>query len=249
VSGAPPPERVAAAPSLRTMAAPPRGPPAIWAAMVRQSQWKSWALVVGYAFCALQGLVMLKLAHKEPDIVLIAPDGRSTYLNRSLAGDALVQFLDEQRQLPSDVTVVHFTRNFLNHFFATDSVGYEASFREALSMLSTNFRERVVSEAATTKLLESIRASHTHASVSLESLDFVERTREALHLRAVLLRRTESLAEGTLLSVDRLDVDVYESIVPRSAAHPDGLLIGQFTSRSERMSTSPAAREASPHAP
>src|SRR5208282_5482203 len=117
-------------------------PPAIWAAMARQAQWKSWALVLAFALCALEGLVVLKLARKEPDIVLIAPDGRSTYVSRSVAGDALVRFLDEQRQQPSDVTIVHFTRDFLRHFFATDSLGYDASFREALGMLSTGFGER-----------------------------------------------------------------------------------------------------------
>jgi len=243
------PEPAAAAPSLRSKTWVSSSPPAIWAAMVCQSQWKSWALVLAYVWCALEGLVVLKLAHKEPDIVLIAPDGRSSYLNRSVAGDALLHFLDEQRQLPSDVTVVHFTRDFLQHFFATDSVSYEASFHEALGMLSATFRERVAKEAATTKLLESIRTSHTRSSVSLESLDFVERTHEALHLHAVLLRRTESTSEAALLSLDRLEVELYESIVPRSAAHPDGLVIGQFTSRSERLDQSAAPREPPARAP
>jgi hypothetical protein len=248
VSGVRVPERSPAA-TLRSKAWTPTSPPAVWAAMVRQSQWKSWALVLAYALCALEGLVVLKLAHKEPDIVLIAPDGRSTYLNRSVAGDALVHFLAEQRQLPSDVTVVHFTRNFLQHFFATDSLSYDASFHEALEMLSGSFRERVAKEAATTKLLESVRASHTRASVDLESLDFVERTHEALHLRAAMLRRTEGLSDGTLLSLDRLEVDLYESIVPRSAAHPDGLVIGQFTSRSEKMDPLSIPQEPSSRAP
>ena len=220
--------------------------------MARQAQWKSWALVLAFALCALEGLVMLKLARKEPDIVLIAPDGRSTYVSRSVAGDALVRFLDEQRQQPSDVTIVHFTRDFLHHFFATDSLGYDASFREALGMLSAGFAERVAKEAAGSKLLEAVRASRARASLVIESLDFVERTTDALRLRAVLLRRTESLPEGALLGLDRLEVDLYESVVPRSAAHPDGLVIGQFTSRSEKVD--PANASSSPpmepsHAP
>jgi hypothetical protein len=57
-------------PSGSTLASPP----AVWAAMARQAQWKSWALVLAFALCALQGLVVLKLARKEPDIVLIAAD-------------------------------------------------------------------------------------------------------------------------------------------------------------------------------
>ena len=226
-------------------------PPAVWAAMVRQAQWKSWALVLAFALCALEGLVVLKLARKEPDIVLIAPDGRSSYLNRSVAGDALVRFLEEQRQLPSDVTVFHFTKDFLQHFFATDSLGYEASFAEALAMVSPAFRDRVAREAASSKLLEAVRLSRARASLSFENLDVVERTKDALHLHAVLLRRTESIAEGRLLGVDRIVVELYESVVPRSAAHPDGLVIGQFTSRSEKVEPAASAPSQEPavHAP
>jgi hypothetical protein len=236
---------------LRSRAWVPARPPAIWVAMARQAHWKSWALVLAFALCALEGLIVLKLASKEPDVVLIAPDGRSTYVNRNVAGEALVRFLEEQRQLPSDVTVVHFTRDFVSHFFATDSVTYESSFREALGMLSTSFRERVAGEAATSKLLEQVRASHARASVSLENLDVVERTKEAVHLRAVLLRRTESLTNDNLLSADRLEVELYESIVPRSAAHPDGLVVGQLTSRSEKVDPTSASspKESSVRAP
>jgi len=241
VSGRAGPERAPPVGVLRPAAWTLSSPPAIWAAMARQSQWKSWALVLAFALCALQGLVVLKLARKEPDIVLIAPDGGSSYLNRSVAGETLLRFLAEQRQLPSDVTVVHFTRDFVRHFFATDSLNYDTSFHEALGMLSPAFRERLVREATATKLLESVRASRTRAAVSFESLDFVEKTRDALHLRAVLLRRTESLAEGALVSEDRLEVDLYESIVPRSAAHPDGLVVGQFTSRSEKVDPAAAS--------
>ena len=115
-------------------------------------------------------------------------------------------------------------------------------------MLSAAFRARVAREATDSKLLESVRASRARASVSIESLDFVERTSDALHLRAVLLRRTEDILEGTLLSVDRLEVELYESVVPRSAAHPDGLLIGQFTSRSEKVDRSAASPSPSPEA-
>jgi hypothetical protein len=237
---------------LPSVAGTPLSPPAIWTAMARQGQWKSWALVLAFSLCALEGLVVLKLARKEPDIVLIAPDGKSTYLSPSVAGDALVRFLEEQRQRPSDVTVVHFTRDFFQHFFAVDAGGYQASFRAALDMLSPSLRERIAREAASSQLLEAVRASHARATVTVEALDLVERTEDALHLRGMLLRRTESLEAGALLSLERLRVDLYESIVPRSAGHPDGLVVGQFTSRVERVdspATPPPPEEASAHAP
>ncbi len=38
---------------------------------------------LAFALCLLQLLVMLRLARREPDIVLISPDGKSTYLPRN----------------------------------------------------------------------------------------------------------------------------------------------------------------------
>lgn len=221
-----------------------RHPPAVWAALVRQGQWKSWALVLLLALCLLQGLVMLRLVRQEPDIVLIAPDGQSTYLPRSVAGPALVRFLDEQRQRPSDVTVVHFTKDFLQHFFALHPTMAEASFAEALGMLTPALRERLSREVQQTKLLERVRASGTRAAVELEALDIAERTDGALRLEAVLLRRTLRFGDDAPLAVERLRVGLVEAIVPRTAAHPDGLLVSHLTTVVE-----PAEPEPASHAP
>jgi len=207
-----------------------RSPPAIWAAMVRQGQWKSWALVLAFALCALEALVALRLARKEPDIVLIAPDGQSTYLSPSVAGEALLHFLREQRQLPSDVTVFHFTRDFVQYFFALDAASADVAFAAALTMMAPGFRARIAQEAEDAKLLEEVRASRTRAELTFEALDILERTEGAFHVRAVLRRRTERLEDGALISVERLQVDLYESVVPRSAAHADGLVVGQLSS-------------------
>jgi hypothetical protein len=225
-----------------------RHPPAVWAALVRQGQWKSWALVLLLALCLLQGLVMLRLVRLEPDIVLIAPDGQSTYVPRSLAGAALVRFLDEQRQLPGDVTVVHFTRDFLQHFFALHPGMAEASFAEALGMVAAPLRERLSREAQQTKLLERVRASGTRATLELEGLDIVERTNAALRLEAVLLRRTIRLADDAPVAAERLRIGLVESIVPRTAAHPDGLAVAHLTTAVEPAESASAAEPAT-HAP
>jgi hypothetical protein len=222
-----------------------RHPPAVWTAMVRQGQWKSWALVGLLALCLGQCLVMLRLARREPDIVLIAPDGQSTYVPRSVAGPALVRFLEEQRQRPGDVTVVHFTTAFLQHFFALHPDMAEASFTEALGMLTPALRERLSREAQQTRLLERVRASGTRATVELEALDILERTDAALRMEAVLLRRTVRLADDASLAVERLRIGLVESIVPRTAAHPDGLLVASLTTAVER----PEQAEPAGHAP
>jgi hypothetical protein len=236
---------------LANVAGTRASPPAIWSAMVRQGQWKSWALVLAFVLCLLQLLVMLRLARREPDIVLISPDGKSTYLPRNQASEALLRFLDEQRQHPSDITVVHFTRTFLQHFLAINSTSYEASFREALAMLTPGLRERLVREAEASKLLEQVRASGTRAELEFEQLDILERSDMALQLRGVLLRRTESLADGAPVALERLHIELVESIVPRTAGHPDGLLIGHLSSRAEKLDphSPPPALEPIPRAP
>jgi hypothetical protein len=51
---------------------------------------------------------VLKLAQKEPDIVLIAPDGGSTYLKRATRFGQ-VHFFDTQGQPPGNVNAAHLT--------------------------------------------------------------------------------------------------------------------------------------------
>jgi hypothetical protein len=236
-----------------------RSPPAIWAALLQQGQWKSWALVLAFSLCALEALVALRLAGRPPDIVLVAPDGQSSYLSPSVAGEALLRFLREQRQLPSDVTVVHFTRDFVRHFFALDSATAEASFAEALTMMTAGLRGPIAQEAEEKKLLEGLRASHTRAELVFEALDIVERNESAFLVNVLLRRRTEQLESGALLSEERLRVDIHQWIVPRSPAHPDGLVVGHLSSHplglddaskpAEPASTPPRSRRPEPAGP
>ena len=164
--------------------------------MVRQGRWKSWALVLAFGLCALEALVALRLVSRPPDVVLVAPDGQGTYLNPSVAGQALLRFLREQRQLPSDVTVLHFTREFARRFFALDAATAETSFQEALAMMTPGLRGPIAQEAAETKLLEGIRASRTRVALTFEAVDLLEQTESAVRVRLVLRRRTETLDDG-----------------------------------------------------
>jgi len=208
----------------------PRSPPAIWAAMVQQGRWKSWALVLAFGVCVLEALVALRLASRPPDVVLVAPDGRGTYVSASVAGEALLRFLREQRQLPSDVTVLHFTRTFAQTFFGLDAATAETAFPQALAMMTPALRDPLARNATETKLLEGLRASGTRVSLVFEAVDLLEQTESAVRVRLVLRRRTEG-TDGRPLSEDRLQVEVLEWIIPRTPAHPDGLVVGQLQSR------------------
>src|SRR4051812_18715423 len=96
-------------------------PPAIWTSFAQQTRWKSWALVALLGVIFAQAFALVVLAKKEPDVVLVTDDGKSTFVNRKLAGASLMRFLAEQRHEPSDATVLHFTRTFLDAFLAANS--------------------------------------------------------------------------------------------------------------------------------
>jgi len=223
-----------------------RSPPAIWAAMVAQGRWKSWALVLTFGLCALEALVALRLATRPPDVVLVAPDGSGTYVSASVAGEALLRFLREQRQVPSDVTVLHFTREFARRFFALDAATVETSFPEALAMMTPGLREPIAKQATETKLVDGVRASRTRVSQTFEAVDLLEQTEQAVRVRLALRRRTEALDDGRLLSEDWLEVDLLEWIVPRTPAHPDGLVVGQLTTRALGPNESAQGKQGAP---
>src|SRR5262252_7361088 len=98
-------------PDSRPAASRPNlGPPAIWLAFARQGAWKSWVLILQFFIIGLLILANLRLSQGPPDIVLVAPDGKSMYVAPSIAGAGLLRFLADQKQEPSELTVLHFTR-------------------------------------------------------------------------------------------------------------------------------------------
>ena len=213
-------------------------PPAIWAAFARAGRWKSWALVLSFALNFFLVVGALGLAHRPPDVVLVDPTGKSTYVNRSIAGAALVRFLEEQRQQPSDVTVVHFVTEFLQTFLAVNSSTVSAAFPEALAMMDLPLRTRMAKQAAEQKLVESYQLAQVRTELTVENVDLVERHRDLLHVRATVLRRRSPLRDGASGAVDgaspisdRLRVTLVARIVPRTPARPDGLEIAEYANQ------------------
>ncbi len=203
----------------------PGSPPAVWAAFARQAAWKDWVIVVLLCLNALTIVAGARLARREPDVVLVAPDGKSTYLPREIAGDALTRFLTEQRQLPSDVTVVHFTRDFLQLVLAINSSTVEGAWSDALSLMSQALRERVSADAAAKKLIEAYRAAKVRTILSIDAIELVEKTSALLHVRARVTRKIGGMlvASEAPTANEQLVVELVERIVPRTSARPDGL--------------------------
>lgn len=201
-------------------------PPAIWAHFARQAAWKDWVIA---ALLLLNGVTVLagaRLAGKQPDVVTIGSDGKSTFVPREVASAALLNFIAEQRQQPSDATVVHFTRDFVRLALSANSSTVDSTWPEALSMMGEQLSKRLKQESEAKKLIESYKAVHVKSALNIDDIVLVERTKDLLQVKATVQRIKSSLIDESRGGVsERLVVDLVERIVPRTAARPDGLEI------------------------
>lgn len=208
---------------------PPGTPPAIWARFAQQAAWKDWTIV---ALLTLNGLLVIagaRLAHREPDVVVIGPDGKSTYVQRSLAAKALLDFIADQRLQPSDVTVVRFTRDFVRLALSANSSTVDATWSEALLMMSPPLRQRLAAESERQKLLETYKQLRVRTVVDVLDVDLVERTKELLQVKASVRRSKAPLLDETAGGAqDRLGVELALRVLPRTLAHPDGLEVVEW---------------------
>ncbi len=199
-------------------------PPAIWAHFAQQAAWKDWVIAALLLLNATTVIAGARLAARQPDVVLVAPDGKSTYVNRSVASAALLDFIAEQRQHPSDVTVVHFTKDFLRVALSANSTTIDSTWAEALSMMSEQLSKRLKEESEAKKLLETYKAVRVRSSLRVEDIVLVEKTRELLQVKATVERVKSSLLDESRAGLsERLVIDLVERIVPRTVTRPDGL--------------------------
>jgi hypothetical protein len=203
---------------------PPVAPPAIWVAFERQGAWKNWVIVLLVGLNALLVIAGARLAQREPDVVLVAADGTSTYLPNELAGAAVANFLREQRHMPSDVTIVHFCKDFLHLAFAINSSTIEEAWFDALALMTPELRAKSEAEAKSQKLVERYKVTRVRTELTVEDLRVLERTSTLIHLQAAVVRRQGSLLTDEAAHVDdRLNVELVLRVVPRTSTRPDGL--------------------------
>lgn len=216
---------VATSPRTLSSNSAPSAPPAIWAAFVRQAAWKNWVLGLQLGVIGVLVLANLRLAQKEPDVVLVTGDGKSTYLSRSVAGESLTRFLSEQRHQPTDAGVVHFTREFLRLALAVNSSTIEEAWPAALAMMAPGLRERLEREAKAQRILETYRAAQVRTRLDIEDVVLLDHTESLFHVQARLSRTKSTLVDGKPEAADRLSTDLVLRVVPRTSARPDGLEI------------------------
>jgi len=209
-------------------ARPPGSPPAVWTAFLIQSAWKSWTIVALLGVIGLLAMANLRLATRPPEYVLVDAAGRMTAVKRSVATDALLEFLAE-RTRPPEMAIVRFTRDFLHLALAVNSTTIEANWPAALAMMSPELRGRVAAEAAARKLLETYKLAQRKTDLAFEEVVLEDRTPTLLTVRATMTRRTEPLVGGAGAAVsDRVEVDLALRIVPPTTERPDGLEVAEW---------------------
>jgi len=216
--------------ALRTELRDPRpegSPPAIWAAFVRQSAWKSWAIVALLALSGLLAMANIRLATRPPEVVVLDGAGQATPVKRTVATEALLAFLAE-RSRPPELEIVRFTRDFLHLALAINSTTVDANWEQALAMMSPGLRARTAAEASAKKLVETYRLANRRTELRFEEIVLEDRTPTLLTVRATMLRRVEPLGEPGQGTTDRIQVELVETIVPRTQERPDGLEVAEW---------------------
>lgn len=239
-------------PKLRTESPdprPPGAPSAVWEAFARQAAWKNWALIVLFGLLLLSLLANVRLAARPPEFVVVEnPGGKSTYVKRAVATDALLKFLSDKTK-PPEIAVVRFTRDFVQLAFGINSSTIDANWPQALSMMTEPMRERVRKQTDAAKLLDTYRAAQVRSDLAIDDILLIEQTPTLLHVKATLSRRKGPLLGGGPFTTDRLAVDLVEAIVAVSPEHPDGLAVAEWQIQELSTETPAGTNKETPHAP
>jgi hypothetical protein len=202
---------------------PPGSPPAIWTAFARTTAFKSWLLVAQSLAITLLLLVNLRLASREPDVVLVDSTGKSTYVDRSVAGAALIRFLNEQKGRPSDVAVARFTREFLELLLSMHPETLAQTWPQALSRMALPLRKRLAKESEQQRLLETLETAQAHTRVEVDSVSIQETTDTLFRVRASAIRKAQGMAVAGSEHLEPLAVELVVRIVERKRYNPVGL--------------------------
>lgn len=195
----------------------------MWAAFAAQSAWKSWVIAGLLAVVALLAFALARLAGRPPEVVLLGADGNATPVRRSLATEALLQFIGEHTR-PAEVAVVRFTKQFLSLALSLNSSTVDSNWPEALARMAPELRRRVEAEALSRRLLETWRLAQRKTDILYEEVAVEDRGPGEVTVRATLTRRSGPLLGGAgKATSDRVEVELILRAFGPTLARPDGL--------------------------
>jgi hypothetical protein len=224
-------------------ALPPGSPPAVWSAFAAQGRWKNWVLL-GQLGCLLFLMsVCLRLAKTEPDVVVVGPDGKGEYVQRSVATAQLLRFLAEQKSLPSDLTALAFTRRFVKATLQVNSTTFAEDWSEALGMMAPPLREKFLKETKEQKLVEANQLLQVQTRLVFDDVLLVERNGQLTRVRVLAQRdRSRLLEAGAAPTHDALQVELVLNAVRRTPEHPDGLEVLEWRVGPRKVNVNPEVK-------
>ncbi|WNZ66224.1 hypothetical protein QEG98_42150 (plasmid) [Myxococcus sp. MxC21-1] len=182
-------------------------------------------MLVQLAVIAIFAVANVHLADRPADVVLVAPDGSSTFMNRAVAGDELIHAIQRTKGQPTDLEVVHATRQFLGLFLGVNSSTIDSTWPAALEMMDPGLAAKLQREYAEQKVLETWKAAQLRTSLSVESVALMERTDSLLHVRATATRTRSDLVTGKSPTTENLNADLVLAIGARTVQTPSGLTV------------------------
>ena len=138
--------------------------PAVWLAFARQSAWKAWFIAAQFVVIGLLLAALIGLTRRDPDVVVVSSDGKSTYLEQAATSASLAHYTYEQKHEPSPLTVVRFSKDFIETFVGLNSSTVGAAWHKSLEMMDGVFREQMQKEAEQKGLVSAIKAAQAATS-------------------------------------------------------------------------------------
>lgn len=210
--------------ATRKLPRPPMSPPAVWTAFATQARWKNWVLLGQQLLIALLVYACIVFARTTPDVVVVAEDGLGTWVDGRTSPRALDDFLKEQRNRPSELTLLAFTQRFIRLAAGVNSTTIDQAWPEALSMMNAGLAAKLKADAESSKLIETYQLAQIRTVLAFDAVELVERVGQKSHVRATVSRTRQKLVSGsTPATEDIIQVDLILVEVPRSRIHPDGL--------------------------
>jgi len=233
--------------SLRTPS--PTAPvPAVWAAFAAQGRWKNWVLIVQLFLILTLIYANTSFVKKEPDVVLIQPDGTSVYMERAIVGDSVIRAIHAAKGLPDDLSVQRFSKDFVQLALGVHSATAADSWAAAQERMTLELRTKLGEEYREQRVIETLELAKIRTELEFLSVEVLERTDKFLRVGASVRRTRSSLVDGSSPPADTLRVELILRITRRTPENPDGLEVATFGTKSvaEVVGERPAASAAAP---
>lgn len=221
-------------------------PAAIWRSFAAMSAWKSWFLAASMGLNAVLAVTALGLSKQPPDIVVLSPDGTSSYVERSVATEQLVRYLAELKQEPTEIGAHAFSRRFLQLALAINSSTIEEAWPEALALMGPGLRDKMKSLAERNKLLDTYKLANVRTALEVRELRTMQRVGPLWHLTARVLRKKAGLLDSRAALTDEVEVDLVLQSVARTPQRPDGLELYSWNLREVAAGQAESAQSAFP---